>query len=119
MNELDVIPTQVSARQGHSSKKRAEQGSEAVLTLAWPRALMGAQVGSVALWPAAISVPLQLPTDKSGSVCGCFLMKGTRVCLAGAPLLTLMGKDQWKRFFSGLISVNLGIFCQQVKQVIP
>lgn len=32
VNKLDVIPTQVSARQGHTSKKRAEQGSEAAGT---------------------------------------------------------------------------------------
>lgn len=29
MNKLDVIPAQVSARQGHASKRGAEQGSEA------------------------------------------------------------------------------------------
>lgn len=32
MNKLDAIPAQVSARQGHSSKERAEQGSEAADT---------------------------------------------------------------------------------------
>lgn len=61
MNELDVIPTQVSARQGHSSKKRAEQGSEAVLTLAWPRALMGAQVGSVGPLASSNFCPIAAP----------------------------------------------------------
>lgn len=32
MNKLDVIPAQVSARQGHASKRGAEQDSEAADT---------------------------------------------------------------------------------------
>lgn len=116
MNKLDVIPTQVSARQGHSSKKRAEHDSEAADTVL-AKGPGGSTCGICSPWSAAISVPLQLPTDKSGSVNGCYLTESRRACLAGAPLPTPMGKDQWKMFFSGLISVNLGIFCQHAKQV--
>ena len=32
MNKVDVIPAQISARQGHASKRGAEQGSEAADT---------------------------------------------------------------------------------------
>ena len=32
VNKLDVIPAEVSARQGHASKRGAEQGSEAADT---------------------------------------------------------------------------------------
>lgn len=59
MNKLDVIPTQVSARQGHASKRGSEQGSEAADTGLVKRFIVSkCRISSP--WSAASSDSLQL-----------------------------------------------------------